>query len=69
MKKDAHMSAVGKKYEKYVVTSAGDPDPDTDPQDSHVFWPPGSGSFSQRCGSGSGSLRITFEHKIVAKIC
>ncbi len=30
-------------------TSAVDPDP----PDSHVFWPPGSGSISQRYGSGS----------------
>jgi hypothetical protein len=32
--------------------SVGDPDP----QDPHVFGPPGTGSISQRCGSGSGSL-------------
>ncbi len=28
---------------------------DPDPQDLYVFGPPGSGSVSQRCGSGSGS--------------
>ncbi len=34
-----------------------DPEPDSqDPQDPHVFGPPGygTGSISQRCGSGSG---------------
>ncbi len=30
--------------------SVGDPDPEADPV---VFGPPGSGSISQRCGSGS----------------
>jgi hypothetical protein len=29
---------------------------DLDPQDTHVFWPSGSGSISQRYGSGSGSF-------------
>ncbi len=33
-----------------LKTSVGDPDPDL-----HVFGPPGSGSISQRYGSGSGS--------------
>jgi hypothetical protein len=37
-----------------VRISVGYPDPD--PQDTHVFGPPGSGSISQRCGSGSGSV-------------
>jgi hypothetical protein len=32
-------------------SSVGDPDP----QDPHVFGPPGSGSISQKYGSGSGS--------------
>ncbi len=41
------------------------PDPDPDPLDPHVFGPPGSGSTSQRSGSGSGSL---YHHeKIVRK--
>jgi hypothetical protein len=35
-----------------VNSSVGDPDP----QDPHVFGPPGSGSISQRYGSGSGSF-------------
>ncbi len=30
-----------------------DPNPDPDPPDPHVFGPPGSGSTSQRYGSGS----------------
>jgi hypothetical protein len=30
-----------------------DPNPDPDPLDPHVFGPPGSGSISQRCGSGT----------------
>jgi hypothetical protein len=29
---------------------------DPDPQDPHVFEPPGSGSIGQRCASGSGSF-------------
>jgi hypothetical protein len=33
-----------------VPFNVGDPD-----QDHHVFGPPGSGSISQRYGSGSGS--------------
>jgi serine/threonine protein kinase len=35
--------------------------------DSHVFGPPGSGSISQRCGSGSGfgSGPFPFSHKCV----
>jgi hypothetical protein len=43
-------------------------DPDLDPPDPHVFGPPGSGtgSTSQRNGSGSGSF---YHHaKIVRKI-
>jgi hypothetical protein len=32
--------------------SAGDPDP----EDPHVFGPPGSGSISQKYGSDSGSF-------------
>ena len=39
--------------------SVGDPDP----QDPHVFGPPGSESFSQGSGSGSGSF--TFLLKVV----
>jgi hypothetical protein len=35
-----------------VVSSVADPDP----PDPHVFGPPGSGSTSQRYGSGSGSF-------------
>jgi hypothetical protein len=48
------------------VISVGDPDPEPDPepdpdlQDPHVFGPPRSGSFSQRCGSGSGSGSFPF---------
>jgi hypothetical protein len=36
-----------------LLTSVGDPDP-------HVFGPPGSGSISQRFGSGSGSGSFPF---------
>ncbi len=36
-----------------VLDSVGDPDPDLHPQDLHVFGPLGSGSISQRYGSGS----------------
>jgi hypothetical protein len=40
-----------------------------DPPDPRVFWPPGSGSTSQRYGSGSGSGSGSFYHhaKIIRK--
>ncbi len=45
-----------------VISSVADPDP----PDPHVFGPPGSGSTSQRYGSGSGSF---YHHaQIVRKI-
>jgi hypothetical protein len=49
------------------VVSSSVADPDPDPPDPHVFGPPvsGSGSTSQRYGSGSGSF---YHHaKIVRK--
>jgi hypothetical protein len=41
-------------HQNKLQASVGDPDP----QDLHVFGPPGSGfgSISQRCGSGTGSF-------------
>jgi hypothetical protein len=39
-------------FSNTIFTSAGDPDP----QDPHVFGPPGSGSNTQRSGSGVGSF-------------
>jgi hypothetical protein len=45
------------------VCSVSDPDPD--PQDPYVFWPPGSGSISQRYESGSESFY--HQAKIVRK--
>jgi hypothetical protein len=39
--------------ESFLATSVADPDPD--PPDPRVFGPPGSGSTSQRYGSGSSS--------------
>ncbi len=49
------VSQVRPKQRKPLQTSVVDPDPD--PQDPHVFGPPGSGSgsTSQMFGSGSGS--------------
>jgi hypothetical protein len=48
------------------------PDPNPDPPDPHVFGPPGSGSTSQRYGSGScsGSGSESFHHhaKIVINL-
>jgi hypothetical protein len=46
-----------------VADSVGDPDPEPDPQDPHAFGPPGSGSMSQRYGSGS----LSFSHKCVER--
>ncbi len=40
-----------KRYSRKEKNSVGDPD-----QDPYVFGPPGSGSISQRYGSGSGSF-------------
>ncbi len=40
-------------YEECPTVSGSVGDPDPDQQDPHVFGPPGSGSFSQRYGSGS----------------
>ena len=42
----------------YVGTSVPDPEPNPDPPDPNVFGPPGagSGSISQRYGSGSRSF-------------
>jgi hypothetical protein len=45
-------------------TALGDSVMDPDPE-PHVFGPPGSGSISQRYGSGSGSL--PFSHKCVER--
>jgi hypothetical protein len=39
-----------------------DPDLNPDPPDPHVFGPPGSGSISQRYGSGSGYRSGSFYH-------
>jgi hypothetical protein len=39
---------------------------DPDPQDPHVFGPPGSGSISQRYGSGSGSGTFPFLIKVLS---
>jgi hypothetical protein len=38
-----------------LPSSVADPDPNPDPPDPRVFWPPGSRSISQRYGSGYGS--------------
>jgi len=42
--------------EKKDESNFGVGDPDPDPQDPHVFGPPGSRSISQRYGSGTGSF-------------
>jgi hypothetical protein len=48
-----------------LLSSVPDPNPDQDPLDPRVFWPPGSGSTSQKYGSGSGSF---YHHaKIIRK--
>ncbi len=46
------------------LNSVWDPDPVPDPQDPHVFGPPGSGSISQMYGSGFG---LPFSHKRVKR--
>jgi hypothetical protein len=42
---------------QFISVGNLDPEPDTDP---HVFGPPGSGSISQRYGSGSGARSGSF---------
>ncbi len=51
-----------------VFCSVGDPDPDPDLQDPHVFGPPasGSGTINQRYGSRSGSF--PFLEKALSKV-
>jgi hypothetical protein len=49
-----------------VTRSFGDPEPDPDPQDPHVFGPPVSGSISQINGSGSGSGPFPFLIKVLS---
>ncbi len=44
-----------------ILSSVGDPDP----QDPHVFEPPGSGSISQMYGSGSFSHKCAERTKIM----
>jgi len=48
----------------YPITIVGDPDP----QDPHVFGPPGSGSISQRNGSGSGYGSLPFLIKVLNRL-
>jgi hypothetical protein len=45
-------------YVASATTSVADPDQNPDPEgpDPNIFGPPGSGSISQRYGSGSGSF-------------
>ncbi len=60
MENENDVNAALKKYHKQK-TSVADPDP----PDPHFFGPPGSGSASQRYGSGSGSFY--YHAKIVRK--
>jgi hypothetical protein len=53
----------GSRFISYVTTSVADPDPN--PSDPYVFWPPGSGSICQRYGFRSGSFY--HQAKIVRK--
>jgi hypothetical protein len=49
-----------------VMSNVGDPEPDPDPQDPHVFGPPVSGSISQSNGTGSGSKPFPFLIKVLS---
>ena len=55
---------------RYPSVAGSVPDPNPDTPDPRVFWPPVSGSNSQRYGSGSGSGSGSFYHhaKIIRKI-
>ncbi len=48
----------GERAEQVQAHSVGSSVVDPDPQDPHVFGPPGSGSISQRYGSGSFSFLV-----------
>jgi hypothetical protein len=48
--------AIFLKYAIIFTSSVPDSDPNPDP-DPRVFWPPGSGSTSQRYGSGSINMK------------
>jgi hypothetical protein len=43
-------------------------DLEPDPQDPHVFWTPGTGSISTRCGSGSFYLQTKIVRKTLIPI-
>jgi hypothetical protein len=43
----------GTSQRSYRKSSVANPDPNPDPSDPYFFGPPGSGSISQRYGSGS----------------
>jgi hypothetical protein len=55
-----------------IIFSVGDPQPDPDPEGPLIFWPSGfgSGSISQRCGSGygCGSGFFPFLIKVLSRI-
>jgi magnesium-transporting ATPase (P-type) len=51
--KHCRVSHTGRKVTVKSSVADPDPNPDQDPLDPHVFGPPGSGSISQRYGSGS----------------
>ncbi len=56
-----------KLFERHTVAliKTSVPDPNPDPPDPHVFGPPGSGSTSQRYGSGFGSF---YHHAKIVRI-
>jgi hypothetical protein len=47
------MVCKGRLWMDLISVADPNPIPDSDPPDPHVFGPPGSGSISQRYGSGS----------------
>jgi hypothetical protein len=53
-----------------LLHNVWDPDlePDPDPKDPHVFWPPESGSISQMYGSGSGSFPFPINVLIIDNV-
>ncbi len=51
-----------------IGNNVGDLEPDPDPQDPHVFEPPGSGFISQRYGSGSGFGSFPFLINVLSRL-
>jgi hypothetical protein len=62
-----HATRIEPETRVQMKSSVADPDPNPGPPDPHVFGPPGSGSISQRYGSGFGFGSFYHQAKIIKK--